>query len=247
MEAAGKLRDFQIIAHRGASAAFPENTMAAFEGAIAAGADMIELDLTLCASGEFVVIHDDTLDRTTNGSGLVCDWTWNDLRSLDAGSWYSTEFSGERIASVEQVLGSIAPRVPVNLEVKPHFQIDQVESFKASLRNLVLSIEKNGLYGRVVISSFNYYVLRWLRRIDGNVRLAFLYSQARMMLDPVWACKEIGAESCNMNYMKISEDLLERLHGNGIKCFVYVVNDDRKKREFMKMRGLNGFFTDKIA
>ena len=84
-----------VLAHRGYSAKAPENTMAAFELALAVGADGIELDVHMTRDGEIVVIHDDTLDRTTNGKGPVSDQTMAELRELDAGSWFSPEFAGE--------------------------------------------------------------------------------------------------------------------------------------------------------
>ena len=86
-----------VIAHRGARGVAPENTLAAFQAALDADADGIELDVTRCATGEIVVIHDDTLDRTTNGSGLVADVNFCSLRALDAGSWFGPQFAGQHI------------------------------------------------------------------------------------------------------------------------------------------------------
>jgi len=106
------------IAHRGASAFAPENTMAAFEKAIELGADVIELDLHLTRDNEIVVIHDDTLDRTTDGSGPVHQRSLGELMRLDAGRWFGEGFAGQRIPRLAEVLDRFAGRVPLALEIK---------------------------------------------------------------------------------------------------------------------------------
>ena len=93
-----------VIAHRGASGHAPENTLAAFKRAIALGATFIETDLQLSRDSRFVAIHDDAVSRTTNGQGKVHDLSLADLRRLDAGSWFGSEFTGERIPTLEEIL-----------------------------------------------------------------------------------------------------------------------------------------------
>ncbi|MDZ4861503.1 MAG: glycerophosphodiester phosphodiesterase family protein, partial [Candidatus Hydrogenedentes bacterium] len=93
-----------VIGHRGASAYAPENTMASFVKAREMGADWFELDVRLSRDGELVIMHDETLDRTTNGHGYVRDWTLHDLKQLDAGAWKGEEFTGERVPTLAQCL-----------------------------------------------------------------------------------------------------------------------------------------------
>ncbi len=107
-----------LWAHRGASSVAPENTMSAFAAAVACGADGLELDIHLSRDGIPVVIHDETLDRTTDGQGQVGDKTWPQLQMLDAGSWFSTDFAGESIPALENVLESFGGQVRLNLEIK---------------------------------------------------------------------------------------------------------------------------------
>src|SRR2546427_7517969 len=108
------------IAHRGASGYAPENTLAAFRKAVALGATFIETDLQLSRDAHFVAIHDTTVDRTTNGQGAVHDMTLADLRRLDAGSWFGSEFAGERIPTLEEILEfSKKNDVVFYLELKP--------------------------------------------------------------------------------------------------------------------------------
>jgi len=109
-----------VIAHRGASGYAPENTLAAFKRALALGATFIETDLQLSRDSHFVAIHDDTVNRTTNGQGKVHDLSLADLRRLDAGSWFGSEFTGERIPTLEEILEfSKKHDVVFYLELKP--------------------------------------------------------------------------------------------------------------------------------
>ncbi|MEW5822068.1 MAG: glycerophosphodiester phosphodiesterase family protein, partial [Cyanobacteriota bacterium] len=107
-----------IIAHRGFSAQAPENTIAAFDAAIKSGVPFIELDVTLTKDGELIIIHDDTLDRTTNGKGLVSEFTLEELKKLDAGEWFCREFKGEQLPTLSEVLDRYGNKIAINIEIK---------------------------------------------------------------------------------------------------------------------------------
>ena len=109
---------FMNIAHRGASSHAPENTFAAFDKALAMGVNHVELDVHFTIDGDIVVIHDDTVDRTTDGSGPVLSHTLDQLRSLDAGAWFATEFAVERIRSLGEVLEHYQGRLHFHIEIK---------------------------------------------------------------------------------------------------------------------------------
>jgi glycerophosphoryl diester phosphodiesterase len=138
------------IAHRGASAAAPANTMAAFEKALALGADGIELDVQLSADGVPVVIHDFTVDDTTDGSGKVARMTLAQLEQLDAGSYFDPAFAGERIPTLEKVLEVMGNRLLLNIELKGFSLFD-----KGLERAVIGLIEQHALRSRVFLSSFN--------------------------------------------------------------------------------------------
>jgi len=140
-----------VDAHRGASAWCPENTLAAFEAAIASGADSVELDVQLSADGVAVVIHDDTVDRTTNGSGAVAQLTAAELGALDAGTWKSPSFRGQRIPTLDQCLWLLAGTVRVNMELKA--------SDPRLAAIAVAAIEERGLHDQVIVSSFHLELL----------------------------------------------------------------------------------------
>ena len=111
-------REFLCVAHRGASSYAPENTFAAFNKALELGASHVELDVHFSRDGHIVVIHDDTLDRTTDGSGAVADKTLVELRSLDAGSWFGPAYSGERIRTLAEIFEQYKGRLYFHVEIK---------------------------------------------------------------------------------------------------------------------------------
>ncbi|HZM63751.1 MAG TPA: glycerophosphodiester phosphodiesterase family protein, partial [Candidatus Saccharimonadales bacterium] len=127
------MSDFVLIAHRGFSSKAPENTVAAFDLAFNSGFTNIELDVQLTADGTPVVIHDGTVDRTTNGIGSVASMTYAQLAELDAGSWFDRSFEGEKVPSLEAVLGRYAGKIHLHLELKSE-QPDLAQNVAALLR-----------------------------------------------------------------------------------------------------------------
>ena len=109
-----------IMAHRGYRARYPENTLVAFQAALDAGVQMIELDVALSRDRKLVVIHDATLERTTNGEGAVSDHTLAQLKQLDAGGWFHPRFAGEHLPELSEVLDLADGQVLINIEIKPH-------------------------------------------------------------------------------------------------------------------------------
>ena len=127
----------------------PENTLASFELALSQGADAIELDVRLSADGEVVVIHDSTVDRTTNGHGHVAKLTLNELRSLDAGGYFSEKFRGQKIPLLEEVFETVGTKTAVNVELKDH-----TLPGSQLVEKVCALIEKHGMEKRIVFSSF---------------------------------------------------------------------------------------------
>jgi glycerophosphoryl diester phosphodiesterase len=138
-----------IFAHRGASAHAPENTLAAFELALAQNADAIELDVKLSADGRVVVIHDQTVDRTTGSRGRVRDLTLSQLQALDAGSFFSEKYQGEKIPTLEEVFEMVGKRTFINIELT-NYNTPRDEL----VETVCISVKKFGLQDRVMFSSF---------------------------------------------------------------------------------------------
>ena len=139
-------RDLLCIAHRGASSYAPENTFAAFDCALELGVNHVELDVHFSRDGHIVVIHDDTLDRTTDAVGAVADRTLAELRGLDAGSWFGPEYAGERIRSLAEIFEEYKGRLYFHIEIKGH-----AEGLASRTADMVRA---HGLSGDVTITSF---------------------------------------------------------------------------------------------
>ena len=141
-----KIKRPWVVAHRGYSGRYPENTASAFEAAIGAGADMIELDVCMTKDRVPIVIHDKTLERTTDGHGLVSELKLSKLKKLDAGSWFSPEFEGESIPTLEEILMQIRGKIPVNIEIKPE-SFESNDPADAIEKQICRMVEKwNSLY-----------------------------------------------------------------------------------------------------
>src|SRR6184192_703622 len=174
-----------VIAHRGASGNAPENTLAAFKKAVALGAPFIETDLQLSRDAHFVAIHDATVNRTTNGQGAVHDMKLAELRRLDAGSWFGSEFAGERIPTLEEVLEfSKKNDVVFYLEIKPGGSWGGEHALVGALR-------ESGEYARVVVISFDSALVAAVRRVEPTLMTGLLCDG--QIEKPIEKTLEIGA------------------------------------------------------
>ncbi|MCR8848334.1 glycerophosphodiester phosphodiesterase [Rossellomorea sp. SC111] len=157
----------KLFAHRGVSGEAPENTLAAFKAAADSGAYGIELDVQLSKDGKIVVNHDETIDRTTNGTGYVKDLTWEQLRTYDAGNWFHPSFKGESIPSLEEVLDVVTTHrdsIIINIELKN----DQIDYPQLEEKVLEMLKEK-GMKEQTIISSFNPESLKKVRELDPDI------------------------------------------------------------------------------
>ena len=157
----------QVIAHRGASGYAPENTRAAFDRAIAMGADALETDVQLTADGRLVLFHDATVDRTSDGSGPVADYTLAELRRLDLGGWFAPEFAGQRALTVEELLDDYATRIPVVLEIKDPRATGPLVALLAE-RSAQIPLD------RVQVTSFHWGALLDAQRAHPALTLGYL-------------------------------------------------------------------------
>lgn len=159
------------IAHRGASRIAPQNTLVAFQKALEMGADGIELDVQLCADGVPVVIHDATVDATTDGRGRVAEMTLTQLKELDAGAWFAPTFAGERIPTLAEVLDAFGKKLWLNIELKTLCLSD------CGLERAVVDlIAQHMLEENVLLSSFNPFALRRVQQIGPRIPTGFVYA-----------------------------------------------------------------------
>ncbi len=220
-----------LWAHRGASSCAPENTLAAFAAAVEAGADGLELDIHLSRDGVPVVIHDETLKRTTDGSGVVARMTRLQLRQLDAGSWFSAEFAGEQIPSLETVLQLFAGKLRLNLELK---------EFRAGMA--VLDLLNHYPNADIVVSSFNYELLRRLRVKDEQLPLAVLLDTGPWR-PVVQIAKDVSACAFHPSLRRVNRLLLAACKQAELPVSVWTVDKPLVARSLVRM-GVSGLFTN---
>ena len=230
-----------FVAHRGYSSKYPENTLAAFNGAIDAGAHMVELDVCLSRDRQLVVIHDETVDRTTNGTGAVRTLTLKQLRQLDAGSWFDSRFRGERLPTLSQVLDAVNGRLMVNIEIKPEaFEVDgPADAVERQVLNLVR--EKNML-DDVLVSSFEWLVLENLRKLDPGIALGLLSDVPADESLHHWY-RRIKGFSWHPDFRVLTRQQVDTFHDLGARVFPYAV-DGRIDTRAMLAMGVDGLIVD---
>lgn len=234
---------FIVIAHRGASAYYPENTMAAFEGAVEMGAEMIELDIMMSKDGVPVAFHDAQLEDHTNGTGDLKNYSLQELQALDAGSWYDSKFSGEKIPTLEQVLEFAAGTISLNIEIKTEAVTDSVRG-GVEEKSLEL-VRKYGMENHVLFSSFDYRAIAHLKEIDAEIPAAILYeeSQSGDML-PSELLAKYSADAFNCSYRQLDRKTLNDIKEHDIPVFIYTVDKPKQMRRLLK-KGVTGIFTNK--
>ncbi|MEK7230256.1 MAG: glycerophosphodiester phosphodiesterase [Candidatus Binatota bacterium] len=231
------MADFIKIAHRGSSGSYPENTRLAFEKAIEAGADMIEMDCRLSKDGHVVVIHDDRLDRTARAKGFVKGKTLKQLKKLDVGAWLKKSFKGERILTLEEILEIVSGKVEINLEIK------SVLRGPLGIELKVLFIVSHFDYlERTIFSSFDYQSLRRLRELAPDVRIGVLYG-AGIKDNPFQAAREMNAYSLHIQREFATPHFLEEARELGLKSFVWTVNEAEEMEKFLSL-GVDGIISD---
>lgn len=207
-----------ILAHRGASAQAPENTLAAFRLAAEAGADGIELDVHLSQDGEIVVIHDEQVDRTTNGHGWVHAMTLAELKALDAGSWFSPRFSGERIPTLAEVLEAVGPAVQlINIELKSGRVL-----YPGLETRVIETLRRFGLLQRCILSSFNHFSLRLVKQIEPRARTGVLYVEG--LVDPWVYARHVPADAIHPPHYAVFPELVTGAHAAGLAVNTWTVD-----------------------
>ncbi|MDQ0340870.1 glycerophosphoryl diester phosphodiesterase [Caldalkalibacillus uzonensis] len=226
-----------IFAHRGAKGTHPENTMIAFQTAEQQGADGIELDVQLSKDGVPVVIHDETVDRTTNGSGWVKDMTYQELQTLDAGSWFDPSFTGQRIPTLNEVLAWVRDTpLLINIELKngivPYPNLEQI---------VIDLVHRYQLEKRVILSSFNHYSLVDIHRLAPHLETAILYMEG--LYEPWHYARRIGASALHCYLPAAVPKMIEEAKRAGMPLRPFTVNREEDISSLMQA-GCAAIFTD---
>jgi glycerophosphoryl diester phosphodiesterase len=223
-------RPTQVIAHRGASAYRPENTIPAYELAVDQDADMIEIDLHVTRDGVLVVTHDEELGGL-GGKGEIADATFAEVRNLDAGA-------GERIPTLDEVLDLLGGRIPFNLELKQGTRGPYPGLEAAALA----AVERRGLLDRTLFSSFYDPVLAELRALSADARIALLLSR-RFPQAAVDRARALRAEAVNPEEGIATADFVSSAHDAGLDVHVFTVDAEPALRALLALR-VDGIFTN---
>lgn len=234
----GPIRD-EVQAHRGASAIAPENTVAAFRAAAEQGARWVELDVALLADDTLVVIHDDSVDRTTSGKGALGALTSADIATLDAGAWFDGKYAGERLPTLEEAIAALGELgLSANVEIKQHKHHKSLDQLVHAVQ---ADIRKRGPKTEIMISSFDPEALKAMQALEPDLEMAMLWS--RPPEDWAEKLKLIPATTIHMHYKALSIGMLEKTSKNGIKVRAWTCNNPVELVSFWGA-GLTGVITD---
>jgi glycerophosphoryl diester phosphodiesterase len=230
-EVAGLRMRVLTIAHRGASGSFPENTLCAFRAAIEAAADACELDVRLTSDNAAVVIHDETVDRTTDGHGPVAAMTLEELKRLDAGGGFAPRFRGERIPTLEETFTLAAGRCGLHVELKA----EGVE------RSVGAIVRAHDALENSMASSFDWEMLARARAAEPRLRIALLAEKEPERL--IEAARAMKADAVNPRFDMVSAGLCAAAHRRGLKVYTWTV-DVPELMEMLIEMGVDGIATN---
>ncbi len=231
-----------IIAHRGASMHAPENTMSAFQLALDQDADFIEFDVQLSSDNSVVVIHDTTLDRTTNGSGWVKDHSLSVLKTLNAGHAYGPPFLEEKIPTLDEVLEKFGSSTFYNIELKNSATpFDNLPAMVAPI------IENSGLFDQVLISAFNPAALYKTEKfLPGIKKGLLLYNSLSVELFRRFSIFPFRYQTAHLSFSSLNAKRIKSLQSKGKLVFSYTLNHPLDIHAALDL-GIDGFFTDDPA
>ncbi len=250
-----QLNDNQIlnISHRGASGYAPEHTLPSYELGDQMGGDYIELDLQMTKDGELIAMHDETLDRTTNGTGQVKDHTLEEIKSLDAGSWFNAaypekakdEYNGLQVQTLQEVIEHFGKNKNYYIETKsPDVYPGMEEKLLEILKDYNLT-RQNGPSSRVIIQSFSEESLQKVHNLNENIPLVQLldYKGTATITDEELDHYSEYAAGLGMSYKKINQDYVQKVREHDLLIHPYTVNDKEDMKQLLEWGG-TGMFTN---
>ncbi len=215
----------EITGHRGASGLAPENTLAALRKAVECGADYCEIDVQETADGVVILMHDDTVNRTTNLTGNVWDMTYMELQTADAGSWFSPEYTGEPIPTLEQVIQTIRGKIKLNIELKV------TEHRQKLVEKIVAIVRKNHFLTDCVITSFDKKAIQQVKLLDQFLRTGYTIDTSPDVND-----YQGPIDLISINWKAVTPDIVERAHQLKKEVHVWTVNDESTMRRMIQWK-----------
>lgn len=232
----------EIVAHRGYSARAPENTLAALRAALDAGASSLEWDVRMARDGIPVLFHDDVLDRTTDGRGRVDRCTSEELARLDAGGWFSEEFRGEPVPTLEQALTDVAGRAAaIYPEIKAYHDTDELTSTAAL-------VARHGLVERTVFISMDWGALEVLKGVDPTLRVGYIVEKPQRFGAALERAKDDPTAIVDLDYRIVLANpaVARKAEAHGVELVVWTV-DAPEEAERLADQGVTRLTTNQVA
>lgn len=230
------------IAHRGASAYAPENTMPAFTKGVEMGADYIEIDVQMSKDSIPIIIHDRTLNRTTNGKGKVSDYTLKELKLLDAGSWFGEEFTGETIPTLNEFLGEFGGKINILIELKYPELYPGIEEQVANVLMEHKLVKPDSI--EVIIQSFNHESIKKSKELLPEIPHGVLVGKDWRRISSQ-QLEEFAtyADYFNPSFNIVTAELVELVHLTNMTMYAYTVRDQSEAGRLYSL-GVDGIITD---
>ena len=241
-------QSLEVYAHRGGAGLAPENTLAAFRKAMELGVDAMEMDLHVTRDGEIVVIHDETVDRTTDGRGIVADLTLDELRRWDAGGKFAPAFRGERIPTLREVIDLVTAsgntRIRLILELKFHpDHPGKPEDFEQRVLDI---LRQTGFVYRVRIISFQHPSLAKLKALEPRIPTGLLAGGRTAPHDPVALVRQYRADYYSPSVRHVTAEAVTAVHQAGIPVVPWTANEEAEMRRLMAL-GIGAMAGDAIT
>ena len=230
-----------VIAHRGYSQNFPENTLVAVQAALTAGVPMVEIDVMFSRDRKLVVIHDAALERTTNGCGAVNNYTLEELKQLDAGSWFDVRFAGQRLPELSEVLDLVSGLTRVNIEIKAQ-AYEHRPPQDAIEKQVVALIKQKNMQDSILISSFEIDILVQIASMENPPAIA-LISKTPASKRIVDICSHLKVFSWHPDHKIVTPRQVDIMHTAGLKVFPYNVDTFKDYAKMIDMK-VDGVITD---
>lgn len=229
----------QIFAHRGASDKAPENTMAAFERARDVKAHGLELDVQMTKDGKLVVIHDESIDRTSNAKGLVENYTYDELRKFDFGSWKDKTFANESIPLLTDVINIIKDNnMLLNIEIKPALKSDEIED------KVIEICKSTDIIDQVIVSSFNHYCLHSIKKKCKAIETGILY-QSGLMNVGAYAKHQVHADGIHPHKYAIVQECIKSAVKHGLKIRPWTIDNEKLFKKLAKVKYITSVITNR--
>lgn len=224
-------------AHRGASGYYPENTMLAFEKAVEMGCEGIETDVQLTKDGVLILCHDELLDRTTDGKGLIAEASYSEIEKLDAAKLWSGKFKDVKIPTLDELLNFVNDKnLMINLEIK-----NSVVDYEGIEEMIIKKVYEYKLDRKVIISSFNHYSIKKCKSVDNTLKAGLLYD-CRLYEAGKYA-SQIGADALHPLFYTLNKDVVREIREQNKAINTWTVNEEKYMKALI-MLGIDGIITN---